>query len=133
MKYPYRHVLVVDDDVDTAETLAGALQRWLHCHVRTAYDGTDAIEMAALQRPDAVVLKADLPGVSGAEVAAVMRRLFRNTRPKLIAYGNINLEGPLPAGTTFDAWLAGPVELRALMTELMDERPSYHAEHAAGA
>jgi two-component system, OmpR family, response regulator len=133
MKYPYRHVLVVDDDVDTAENLSGALERWLHCRVRTAYDGTDAIELAALQRPDAVVLKADLPGVSGAETAAVLRRLFRRTPPKLIAYGNAHRHREPRPAAAFDAWLEGPSDLRALLAELVEERPEPRAEQAAGA
>ena len=85
------------------------------------------------ETPEGLIVVADLPGVSGAEVAAVMRRLYRRSYPKLIAYGNAHRHREPRPGTVFDAWLAGPVELRALMAELMDERPSYHAEHTARA
>ncbi|HEV8690752.1 MAG TPA: response regulator [Ideonella sp.] len=126
MKYPLRHVLVVDDDTQAADALAGVLQRWFHCQAHAAYDGADAIEQATQHRPDAVVLKADLRGVTGVEVAAVLRRLFRQARPKLIAIG----AGPHErhrgrrAPPVFDAWLGEPLDLRALMNELGGEWPT---------
>ena len=125
MKHPLRRVLVVDDDTEAADALAGILQRWFHCQVHAAYDGADAIEQATQHRPDAVVLKADLRGVTGLEVAAVLGRLFRQSRPKLIAIG----AGPHErhrgqrAPRVFDAWLGEPLDLRALMNELGGERP----------
>lgn len=120
MKYPLRHVLVVDDDTEAADALARVLQHWFHCEVHAAYDGADAIELAAQHRPEAVVLKADLPGVTGAEVAAVLTRLFRQARPKLIAIGSDHAarNGAARRAQVFDAWLSEPLDLRALMIEL---------------
>jgi DNA-binding response OmpR family regulator len=125
MKYSLRHVLLVDDDTEAADALARVLHQWFHCQVHIAYDGADAIELATVHRPDAVVLKANLPGVTSREVASVLRRLFRRAPPKLIAFGP-DAHDPHRLGQrngAFDAWLSEPLNLRALMVELSDDRP----------
>jgi two-component system, OmpR family, response regulator ResD len=64
-------VLVVDDEPTIAEVVARYLERAGY-RTRIAGDGPAAIEAAAAQRPDLVVLDLMLPGVDGLEV---MRRL----------------------------------------------------------
>jgi phosphotransferase system HPr (HPr) family protein len=66
-------VLVVDDDRDTAETLACLLRLFGH-DVSTALDGQRAIEIARRERPSCVLLDVGLPGLDGYEVAARLRR-----------------------------------------------------------
>lgn len=66
-------VLVVDDNVDTAETLAAVL-RAAGLQVRTAHDGRAALAAFGDFEPAAVVLDLDLPDVSGVEVAREIRR-----------------------------------------------------------
>jgi nitrogen-specific signal transduction histidine kinase len=69
-----RHrVLVVDDNVDSAESLALLVRTCGH-EVRTAHDGPTALEAAIDFRPDAVLLDIGLPGLSGHEVARRIRR-----------------------------------------------------------
>ena len=65
-------VLVVDDNADVAETLGMLLSHWGH-DVRSAADGPTAIETAAAQHPDVVLLDIGLPGMSGYEVAEQIR------------------------------------------------------------
>ncbi|MBL9125312.1 MAG: PAS domain S-box protein, partial [Planctomycetaceae bacterium] len=63
-----RRVLVVDDNIDAARTLAAMLR--LHKHdVHVAHDGIAALEMIQANPPDVVLLDIGLPGVSGYEVA----------------------------------------------------------------
>jgi DNA-binding response OmpR family regulator len=64
-------VLVVDDEPTIAEVVSRYLQRAGY-RTRIAGDGRAALEAAASQRPDLVVLDLMLPGVDGLEV---MRRL----------------------------------------------------------
>ena len=74
-------VLVVDDD----ETLRGQLSAYLDSHgipCLLAKDGTEALQVLATQRFDAVVLDIRLPDMSGLEVAA--RICQASPRPKLI-------------------------------------------------
>ena len=65
-------VLIVDDNVDTAGSLALLLRMWGH-EVRTSHDGLSALEMAQKFRPDAVVLDIGLPHLDGFGVAARLR------------------------------------------------------------
>ncbi|MFJ7493218.1 response regulator transcription factor [Streptomyces sp. NPDC097727] len=69
-------VLVVDDEPDLAEVLAGALtgEGW---QVRTAPDGASAVAEARVFRPDAVVLDRMLPDMDGLRVLRELRREAR--------------------------------------------------------
>ncbi|MDP3718951.1 MAG: ATP-binding protein [Acidobacteriota bacterium] len=66
-------VLVVDDSVDTADSLALLLSVSGH-RVRTAHDGPSALAAIAQAPPDAVVMDIGLPGIDGYEVARRVRR-----------------------------------------------------------
>jgi signal transduction histidine kinase/ActR/RegA family two-component response regulator len=70
---PSLRVLVVDDNVDTATSLA-LLLRVLGDEVRTAHDGPAALEAALDYRPDVALLDIGLPGLDGFEVAKRMRQ-----------------------------------------------------------
>ena len=67
------HILVVDDNADSADMLALLLAQQGH-DVTTAYDGTDAIAKARELVPDVVLLDLGLPGISGFEVAQRLRQ-----------------------------------------------------------
>jgi CheY-like chemotaxis protein len=67
-----RRILVVDDNVDSAETMAEILKLWGH-EVHTAHDGPSALEAARAQRPDAVLLDVGLPVMDGYETARRLR------------------------------------------------------------
>jgi signal transduction histidine kinase/DNA-binding response OmpR family regulator len=65
-------VLVVDDNVDAADSLAVLLRLAGHT-VRLAHDGPGAMEAAQGFHPDAVLLDLGLPGFDGYEVARRLR------------------------------------------------------------
>ncbi|MES1243536.1 MAG: ATP-binding protein [Acidobacteriota bacterium] len=65
-------VLVVEDNVDAAESLAALLRLWGH-EVRVVHDGLDAIEAARRQHPEVVLLDIGLPGLDGYQVAKRLR------------------------------------------------------------
>ena len=67
-------VLVVDDNVDTTQTLAMLLKTSGH-EVRTAHTGPTALEAALDYRPNVVLLDVGLPGLNGYEVAKRIRQL----------------------------------------------------------
>ncbi|MFO0887774.1 MAG: response regulator [Isosphaeraceae bacterium] len=67
-----RRVLVVDDNVDSAQTLTTLLQLSGH-ETRTAHDGPDALEVAHSFRPEVVFLDIGLPRMDGYEVARRLR------------------------------------------------------------
>jgi len=63
-------VLVVEDEPDLAELYAAWLQE--HCDVRTAYDGSEALEQID-DDVDIVLLDRRMPGLSGDEVLDTIR------------------------------------------------------------
>jgi len=65
-------VLVVDDNVDAAQTLEMLLE-FSGYEVRMVHDGLSAVEAALTWRPDAVLLDIGLPGLSGYGVAKRIR------------------------------------------------------------
>jgi two-component system alkaline phosphatase synthesis response regulator PhoP len=67
-----KKVLVIDDDVKTAELVKLYLKRDGY-KVATAYDGLEALEVARESRPDLVVLDLMLPGLDGFEVFRTLR------------------------------------------------------------
>lgn len=70
---PSLRVLVVDDNVDAAESLALLMTELGH-DVRTAHDGPSALEGVLDYRPNVVLLDIGLPGFDGYEVAKRMRQ-----------------------------------------------------------
>jgi CheY-like chemotaxis protein/two-component sensor histidine kinase len=69
---PRRRVLVVDDNVDAAESAAMLLRIWGH-EVRTVHDGSSVLGVVRDFRPDVVLLDIGLPGMDGYEVARRLR------------------------------------------------------------
>jgi PAS domain S-box-containing protein len=111
---PPQRILVVDDNVDAAESLALLLRASGH-DVRTAHSGPEAVAAVATWRPQVAVLDIGLPGMSGYDVATTLRQRA-DACPDLIAvtgYGQASdAARALAAG--FDHHLAKPVAADAL-------------------
>ncbi len=69
---PSLRVLVVEDNVDAADSLSMLLRLYGH-DVRVARTGPTALEMASVSRPDVVLLDIGLPGMDGYQVAKRLR------------------------------------------------------------
>jgi PAS domain S-box-containing protein len=67
-----RRVLVVDDNVDAADS-AAMLLRLVGHQVEIAHNGAAALDLAARFRPDVILLDIGLPGMSGYDVARALR------------------------------------------------------------
>lgn len=67
------HILVVDDEPDISALVAYHLAREAY-RVRTAASGPEALRALETEAPDLVVLDLMLPGMSGLELLAEMRR-----------------------------------------------------------
>jgi signal transduction histidine kinase/CheY-like chemotaxis protein len=79
-----RKVLVVDDNVDAANTLGGLLGMDGFT-VTTVYDGVAAVAAAQAHRPDIVVMDIGMPGMDGYEAARLIRQQPGNEKAVLIA------------------------------------------------
>ena len=117
---PARRVLVVDDNVDAAESLAFLLRTDGH-EVDTAYDGVSALEKAHRLLPDVVLLDIGLPGMSGHEVAGRLRQEHRDRSLLLIALTGYGQEEDRRRSQEvgIDAHLTKPVDLPDLQALLV--------------
>ncbi|HLJ93383.1 MAG TPA: response regulator [Gemmataceae bacterium] len=105
-----RRILVVDDNKDSAESIAMLLRFWGH-DVRTALDGRTALETAQAYRPEAVLLDIGLPNVNGYDVARQLRQVFGRDHLFLVAitgYGRSE-DRQRSAEAGFDRHLVKPV------------------------
>lgn len=71
-----RRVLVVDDNVDAANSVAELLRSWGH-EVILAYDGFAALEAASTFTPDVALLDIGLPTMNGHELAIKLREKIK--------------------------------------------------------
>jgi signal transduction histidine kinase/CheY-like chemotaxis protein len=108
-------VLVVDDSVDSAESMAIILEMSGH-DVRKAHNGPDALSAASEYRPDIVLMDIGMPGMRGHEVAQKMRETAATRDVVLIAmtgYGRqVDREQSRAAG--FDHHLVKPLDFDKL-------------------
>src|SRR5262249_56660029 len=70
---PQRHILVVDDNVDAAESVALLLRMEGH-DVRVAHDGPAALAAVGAEPPDLVFLDIGMPVMNGYDVAQRLRQ-----------------------------------------------------------
>ena len=120
-----KRVLIVDDNVDAANTLE-KLMRSLGHATHLAYDGLEALRAAELFRPDVVLLDIGLPGMTGYEVARGLRE--RAVGPmKIIAVTGWGTEADRnrSAEAGFDLHLVKPVD------ELILQRLLENGDHGA--
>ena len=71
---PSRNILVVDDNLDSANSVAVLLRMGGH-EVEVAHDGPTALDRVKAKHPDVVLLDIGLPGMSGYDVAEELRRM----------------------------------------------------------
>lgn len=96
-----RRILIIDDNVDVAASLAALLRASGH-DVRLAHDGAWALKDAQAFRPEFVFLDLGLPGMDGFQVAQSLRR-----EPGLESVRIIALTGDGHAESREQALLAG--------------------------
>jgi CheY-like chemotaxis protein len=111
----------VDDNTDSAESLALLLGIWKH-EVKTAADGPTALEVAATYKPDVVILDIGLPRMNGYQVARELRKQPATRKANLIALTGYGQEEARKQAQEagFDHHLMKPVdpdELRAVLGE----------------
>ncbi|GAB3470575.1 hypothetical protein GCM10027321_41120 [Massilia terrae] len=114
---PARHrILVVDDNVDAAMTLAELLRSYGH-EVETAFDGPAALDKLRSFWPALAILDIGLPGMDGYALAAQMRAQAQGRPLRLVAltgYGQADdRTRALAAG--FDRHMTKPVDTDALL------------------
>jgi CheY-like chemotaxis protein len=118
---PSRHVRVVDDNVEGAESLAELLRVWGH-RVAVAHDGPSGLAMAERERPEVVLLDIGLPGLDGYEVGRRLRAMEAMRGATIVAvtgYGE-QVHGGRLEELGFDRLLVKPVRPAELEELLRD-------------
>jgi CheY-like chemotaxis protein len=119
---PAQRVLIVDDNQDSADSLALLVSMDGHV-TRTANEGAAAIDEALDWQPDVILLDLGLPGTDGFEVCKRLRSSGM-TRTRIIAVtGYSETEARLRTQAAgFDAHLVKPVDASMLEQHLLLER-----------
>jgi CheY-like chemotaxis protein len=108
-------VLIVDDNVDSAKSLAVLLRHSGH-DVQVVYDGPAALDAARTRTPDVVLLDIGLPRLSGLEVAKRLRTELGLGHVLLVAmtgYGQVE-DHRRSQEAGFNAHFVKPIDLLAL-------------------
>lgn len=119
-----RRILVVDDNHDTANSLA-MLLRMSGIETHTAFDGEEALEAAATFKPDVILLDIGLPKLNGYDTARLIREKSWGRGVVLVAltgWGQ-DEDREKTADAGFDAHLVKPVGYDAL-TRLLASYPT---------
>lgn len=113
-----RRVLVVDDNMDSADAMAMLLKVLGH-EVRSVYTGRAALELAPIFDPDLILLDIGLPDMDGFETARLLQERMpglanhRVAIAALTGYGRAEDRARTMA-SGFDHHLVKPVELNTL-------------------
>jgi signal transduction histidine kinase/CheY-like chemotaxis protein len=122
-----RTIVVADDNLDAAESLA----LWLEVHgqhdVRVAHDGRQALAVTVESRPDIVLLDIGMPGLNGYEVARAIREQPWGATTVLVALTGWGQEEDKRRARAagFDRHMTkpvDPVELERVLAELAAAR-----------
>lgn len=120
---PSLRILVVDDNRDSASSLATLLELSGH-ETRTVYDGADAVREAEAFGPDVVLLDIGLPGMDGHEAARRIRALPHGRQVLLVAVTGWGQEEDRRRSSEagFDHHMVKPVRA-AVLEELLASAP----------
>ncbi len=112
---PRRRILVVDDNVDAARSLAMML-RMIGNDARTAHDGQEGLEVAAAFHPDMVLLDIGMPKLNGYDTCRRIREFPWGQNIVIVALTGWGQEEDIRRSQEagFDHHLVKPVEPAAL-------------------
>lgn len=120
---PTPHVLIVDDQNDSADLLASLLPLVYDCTAHVAYSGADALVVADLVRPQVVILDITMPGMDGCEAARQIRERPWGKHASIITLsGWGDGDGHCCAQTNVDFHLSKPVTIDTLLGVLAKGR-----------
>ena len=118
-------VLLVDDEREALVALEDALVS-LGYRVTTAVNGADALEKAALVRPDIVVTDLLMPVVDGIALAKALRSNPLTAETRIVMCSGVEEGRVRPLFNRYDAFLHKPyeiAELRAALATLLRAPP----------
>lgn len=118
-------VLVVDDDHESANTLARLLVMLADAEVECRYDGVAAVEAATAEnaRFDVLITDIEMPHMDGITAVRTIRLALGKATPVTIAAsGRIGMDQGAQLKGTFDHLLLKPLDVDLLVKLLGDHR-----------
>jgi CheY-like chemotaxis protein len=114
-----KHILVVDDNVDSAEMLGEVLrgEEPRRFTVEVVFDGKQALDAASHRRPDTVVMDIEMPVMNGLLAALELRANPSTANAHLIAVSGRadHISRVLRMETAFHHGLVKPVDVEELV------------------
>jgi len=114
-------VLIADDNRDGADALTILIGLELGCQVVTAYDGEQALRLALSAHYDVLILDLQMPGLSGLEVASLVRSRTDQIKPPLLLAmtgRNVVAHDLAVVDGRFDRAFAKPLDHATLLTTM---------------
>lgn len=116
-------MLVVDDNVDAAESLRQLLE--LHdCVAFAAFDGQSGLRAVKTLQPQVVIVDLHMSDLDGRELVARARQLPHGRQPTFICLSAAprEIEEPSCLEAGFDAYLEKPITLETLRALIASDR-----------
>ena len=110
-------ILVVDDNVDSAESLALLLSLGGH-QTDVAHDGPGAVDAAARFQPDVMLLDISLPRMDGLEVCRRVRQEPWGRNIGMVALTGFGEDKVDTARAGFDRHMVKPIDFDTLVKTL---------------
>jgi CheY-like chemotaxis protein len=112
-------IMVVDDNIDGAETLSLFLELEGHT-LSMAHDGMEAVKLATGFKPQVIFLDIGMPGMNGYETAEEIRRISDLEGVILVAVTGWDAETKrIESGETgFDYYFTKPTKIEKINTLL---------------
>ncbi len=108
-------ILIVDDNVDAADTLGEFLSGLGH-EVCVAHDGKEGLALGLQMAPDVSILDLDLPSLDGYELARSLRNQLGRRSGRIIALSGYETFGrQTVVETPFTHRIVKPVDLDQLL------------------
>lgn len=119
-----QRILVVDDNIDSAESLALLLKYGGH-ETKMAFDGIAALDEAARFRPDVILLDIGLPGMNGLDVCRTIREESWGKNIFIVAMTGWGQEEDrrMSKEAGFNNHLVKPIDYSSLIELLAEENP----------
>ncbi len=123
---PRRRILIVDDNVQAADSLGKLMTVVFGQDVGVVYNGKSALELAGSFLPEVVLLDLEMTGMDGYEVAMRLRERSECSKALIVAVTGWGHEEDRRRSREmgFDLHLVKPVtarDLRAMLTDLQQK------------
>jgi PAS domain S-box-containing protein len=120
---PRRKILVVDDNRDSALSMAEILQMLGH-EVATAHDGAEAVDTAETFRPEVVLMDVGMPGMNGFDATRTIRGRVWGKEVTIVALTGWGQEGDRAESQRAgcDGHLVKPIHVKDLEPYLVAPR-----------